>query len=589
MSKPIEDYALVGDGKTTALIARDGSVDWLCWPRFDSEACFAALLGTQEHGRYLIAPAFEGWRTTRRYRPDTLVLETEFSRGANSARIIDFMPIGGRDSSLIRIVEGLSGQVPLRLDLSFRFDYGLVPPWIDARADAVVAIAGPHQAVFRPPVPVQCSDGAVSAEFTVSAGQTVPFVLTYGRSFKPAPATPDPARALAATERWWRDWAGNFNRETRWREAVVRSLITLKALVHHASGGLVGAATSSLPEVIGGKSNWDYRYCWLRDATFTVGALLNAGYHNEAVAWRDWMLRAFAGSADKLRIMYRVSGSRRLEEWSPEWLPGYEDSRPVRFGNSAAAQEQIDVHGELIEALHLLRKAEIARTEHDLKVEHALVERLETVWHDTGHGLWEDRGSQKDYVYPKVMAWVGIDRFLKGATRERAGDQMLARLSALRDTIHAQVCEKGYDSRHGHFVHHYGGKRLDGSLLLIPATGFLPIDDDRIRGTIAAIERDLMEDGFVLRKPRDESPHEGAFLPCTFWLADCYTMQGRQREAEVLLERALAIRNDLGLLSEEYDITRRRLCGNFPQALSHLALINTALGLSGPVLERAGG
>ena len=592
MSKPIEDYALIGDGESAALVARDGSIDWLCWPRFDSEACFAALLGTEQNGRFSIGPDFQGWTIQRQYRPDTLILETSFSRGGNRARLIDFMPIrDGSAPTLIRIIEGDSGEVPLHLNFTPVFDFGLLPPWSEHHGpETVAATVGPHMVVLRGPEPLSFAGHSATATFTVKAGQRLAFTLTYSDSTKPLPAAPDASRDLRTTEAWWRSWAGRFSKPTRWRDPVVRSLITLKALIHHPTGGTIAASTTSLPEISGGSANWDYRYCWLRDATFTVSAMLNAGYHQEAEAWRDWMLRAIAGSPDKLRIMYRVDGIRHLPEWELGWLPGYEDSRPVRIGNQASAQEQLDVHGEIIEAFHLLAKAGIPRTSHGLEVETRLVERLEQVWADKGHDIWENRGEPQHFVYSKVMVWAGLDRFLRGpATSGQADPNLVARLIALRTRIHQEVCEKGFNRARGHFTRTYGGREPDGSLLLLPATRFLPIQDPRIEGTIAAIERDLMEDGLVRRKPRRESPDQGAFIACGFWLVDCRAMQGRTADAEALFERLLAIRNDVGLLSEEYDTARHRLSGNFPQTLSHLSLITAALGLSGPVLERSGG
>ncbi len=590
MAPRIEDYGLIGDGETAALVSRDGSIDWLCWPRFDSDACFAALLGREENGRWWIGPTFEGWSATRRYRPDTLVLETEFARGGNAVRITDFMPLRNGPSTLIRMVTGLSGEVELGLDLALRFDYGLLPPWHQHLEDGFCAVVGPDRVVLRTTVPLALHRDRIAGVFTVSAGQTLTFALAYDRSDQPLPPPIDAARALAATDAWWRDWAKRFRTKTEWHEAVIRSLITLKALIHRPTGGLLAAPTTSLPEVIGGGLNWDYRYCWLRDATFTISALLNAGYHEEAIAWRDWMLRAVAGRPDKLRTMYRVDGARHINEWKVDWLTGYEDSRPVRVGNAAAAQEQLDVPGELIDAMHLIRQAGIPNTEHGVAVEKLLVERLEQTWKDGGHGLWESRGEPQRYVYSKAMVWAGLDRFLTGSvTEEHADPGLIARLTALRAEVHNEVCREGFDHSRGHFVQHYGSRQLDASLLLLAPIGFLPVSDDRLRGTIEAIARELTEDGFVLREPRSESPSEGAFLACTCWLADCRTMQGRNAEAKELLERVLAVRNDLGLVSEEFDLGARRLCGNFPQALTHLALVNTALGLSGPVLQRAGG
>jgi GH15 family glucan-1,4-alpha-glucosidase len=588
MTLPLEDYGLIGDLETAALVSRTGSIDWLCLPRFDSDACCAALLGDERHGFWRIGPAFEGWSNRRGYRDDTLILESEFARGGNAARLIDFMPPRDGAPRVIRIVEGRQGQVPLRLELSLRFDYGQITPWLEPHEDATCAIVGPDLAAIRSPIPLRSTGAVLHADFTVSAGQRLAFSLAWGPSNAGVPPEIEPGRALATTEAYWRNWAGRFAFPTRWRDPVLRSLITLKALIHRPTGGLTAAPTTSLPEVIGGSANWDYRFCWLRDATFTVGALLNAGYHDEAVAWRDWMLRAIAGSPDRLRIMYRVDGGRHVPEWELSWLPGYAGSRPARAGNAAAAQRQVDVRGELIEAMHLMDHAGLRRPMRSTALEQALVEQLETGWRQPGHGLWEDRGEPEHYVYSKVMAWVGIDRFLRGAPVE-VDPEVRQRLAGVREQIHAEVCERGYSARRGHFVQRYGTEALDGSLLLLAPAGFLPADDPRIEGTIAAIRRELMVDGLVLRKPRSQAPHEGAFLPCTCWLADCLSMQGRDEEAAELLEQVLAVRNDLGLLSEQYDPERRRLCGNFPQALSHLSLVNTALGLSGPVLERAGG
>ncbi len=532
----------------------------------------------------------------RRYRPDTLVLETEFSRGSNAVRLTDFMPVrdippSAGTASLIRLVTGLRGQVDMRFDLMLRFDYGLLRPWQQALPDGnACCLAGPDQMVVQAPVKLHVSEDQIGAAFTVTAGQTLAFTLVHGASNHAAPMCPDPAQALAATEAFWRGWIGRFRRPTHWPEATRRSLLTLKALIHRPTGGLLAAPTTSLPEVIGGGENWDYRYCWLRDATFTIGALLNAGYHDEATAWRDWMLRAIAGTPESLRIMYRVNGARHLNEWTVRWLPGYEGSSPVRIGNQAADQEQTDVIGELIDAMSLMRRANIGNSPHGVAMEHALMRRLEQTWADSGHGLWESRAAPRQYVYSKVMAWAGVDRFLRGPARDGAVDpELVGRLTALRARIHEEVCRKGFDSARGHFVSTYGGRHLDASLLLLAPIGFLPVQDPRMAATIEATARDLTEEGLVLRKPRSESPHEGAFLPCACWLADAWAMQGRAPQARALLERVLSVSNDLGLLSEEYDTSRRRLCGNFPQALTHLGIVNTTLGLSGPVLQRGGG
>ncbi len=445
MQCPIEDYALIGDGESAALISRDASVDWLCWPRFDSDACFAALLGTAAHGCWRIGPTTGGWQVSRRYRGETLVLETDFAQGRNVVRIIDFMPLRDRNPALVRIVTGLSGQVALRSEMALRFDYGQLPPWQEIQAEGLFGLVGPDLVVLRAPVPVQLHRDTAVSDVTVSAGQRLAFVLSYGPSNYAAPPALDAERTLTATEAWWQDWAGRFHRRTEQPDAVMRSLITLKALVYRPTGALLAAPTTSLPEAFGGSLNWDYRYCWLRDATFTMGALLNAGYQDEAIAWRDWMLRAIAGSPEKMRIMYRVDGGRHINEWDVDWLPGYAKSRPVRIGNAAAAQEQLDVPGELIDALHLMRRAGLKPHAHGLAVERALVERLEQTRDDRGHGLWESRGDGKHYVYSNAMVWAGIDRFLRGhATTEGADPALIARLSALRATIHAEICDKGF-------------------------------------------------------------------------------------------------------------------------------------------------
>ena len=590
MASRIEDYAMIGDGRTAALVSRGGSIDWLCLPRFDSDACCAALLGTEAHGYWRIAPRAPATQT-RAYNGDTLVLDTEFADGANRVRVTDFMPPHAEHPTVVRQVAGLEGQMRLRCELGLRFDYGFVPPRVRQQADGMLAIVGSDLIVLRGPVSLQEQDGIMAAEFDIAAGQTVHFVLSYAASHLPPPGKLDAAQALQDTLSYWREWAGRFTRETPWRDAVMRSLLTLKALSYHPTGGIVAAATTSLPEMPEGQLNWDYRFCWLRDASFTLSALLNAGYHQEATAWRDWMLRAIAEAPDKIRIMYRVDGGRRIDESNIDWLPGYEGAAPVRIGNAAAAQTQIDVVGELLDALDLIARGGIEQTPETLKAERLLVERLEKTWQDKGHGLWESRGRPERYTYSNVMCWVGVDRFLRGS--ERRGDKdskLLERLRALRTRIHDEVTERSWNHASGHFVDRFGGERVDGSLLLLPLVNFLPADDPRMAATIDAVERDLSQDGLVWRTPKGDDTAQGAFIACTCWLADCRALQGRRDEAVRLLERALALRNDVGLLSEEYHPGLRRLMGNFPQALSHLALINTALGLSsGPVLQRGGG
>ncbi|MFL5280546.1 MAG: glycoside hydrolase family 15 protein [Rhodopila sp.] len=588
MTAPLEDYALIGDRHTSALVCRNGSIDWLCWPRFDSDACFAALLGSATNGRWLIAPD-QPARATRRYQADTLVLETDFETAASAVRVIDFMPPRSGSSAVVRLVAGLRGQTAVKLEIGLRFDYGKVLPWIEPCDNGFVARVGPDLALFRSAVPLQFGSGSASASFIVSEGQQLAFTLQYGDSWADLPGAIDAQSALQETQSDWRAWIGRFNRPTHWPEAVRRSLLTLRALIDARSGGLVAAPTTSLPEKPGGSSNWDYRFCWLRDATFTIGTLLNAGYHQEARQWRDWILRALAGTPSELRIMYRVDGSRHVNEWEVDWLPGYRWARPVRVGNAAAAQRQLDVLGDVLDTMALSIQAGLPVTSQQQHVARAIAERIEAIWQEPGQGVWESRGEPRQYTYAKVMAWAGVDRFLRYHPLHGAMEpEALRRLEALRARIHQQVCEEGYHPGLGTFVQYYGGEALDGSLLLMPLVGFLPVDDPRMAGTIAAIERDLIHDGLVWRKHGDGEP-EGAFLACSCWLADCRSLQGRDTAAREVFERMLSVRNDVGLLSEEYNLRGRHLTGNFPQALSHLALVTTALGLSGPVLQRGGG
>ncbi len=590
MPSLIQDYALVGDGETCALIARDGSVDFLCWPRFDSDACFCALLGDERNGHWRIAPEELPAQGRRRYRGDTLVLETEFETASGAVRLIDFMPRRGQHSSLVRIVEGVRGQVPMRIDLRLRFDYGFMPPWVRSERDCLIADVGPDLVVFRAPVPVETSgtDATATAGFTVSAGQRLAFTLTYGDASEPTPPRLDAEALLADTVKFWEDWIARFDKPCHWPAAVKRSLITLRSLIHFKTGGLVAAPTFGLPEVPGGSMNWDYRYCWLRNSTFTLTALLNAGYTEEATQWRDWILRAIAGRPDKMQIVYRVDGGRRLSEWEVKWLPGYEGSKPVLVGNEAASQRQLGVYGELLDSMHVAASGGVERTARDIEVEAALVHYLESIWDKPGADIWESRGDPHCYTFSQAMAWVGVTQFLRGArTHEAVDGDAIRRLEALRETIYATVCAKGFDAGRGHFVDYYGSDKLDASLLLLPIVGFLPADDPRMAGTIAAIERDLMDGGLVRRKPAKHDGHdEGAFLVCSCWLADCTAKQGRHREAREMLERVIGLSNDVGLLSEEYHVPTQRLIGNIPQALTHLGVVNTALSLSGPVLRR---
>ncbi len=592
MSSPIEDYALLGDGQTAALLNRDGSIDWLCWPRFDDDACFAALLGKGENGHWTIAPAEPVTQRRRRYQANTLIMETELETASGAVRVVDFMPMRKGASALIRIVVGVRGTVRMRCQVRLRFDYGALPPWSACHGDDMVAKVGPDLVILRAPVQLDVNAHVTSAEFDVSAGNQCAFTLQYGASHESPPERIDPQAALAQTQGFWRDWIGRFDdAKTDWPDAVRRSLITLKALIHAPTGGLVAAPTTSLPEAPGGKMNWDYRYCWLRDASFTLCALLNAGFHTEATAWRDWLLRAIAGSPERLRIMYRVDGSRHLSEWMIEALPGYRYSRPVRIGNAASTQHQIDVFGEVLDALDMARRGGIATTTQETVAECKIVEHLEQVWHTEGSGVWESRSELRQYTYSKVMAWVGVDRFLRHQGGVGTADAaMIERLKALRQTIHDEVCREGWNEGLGTFVQHYGGQAIDASLLLLPLVGFLPADDPRMAATIETIQRELSEGGLIRRnKATTEPPNEGAFLACSCWMADCLNLQGRKDEARAQFERVLAVANDLGLLAEEYNVPGKHLAGNFPQALTHLAVVNTALGLCGPTLQRGGG
>ena len=593
MSSPIEDYALIGDGQTAALVNRNGSIDWLCWPRFDSDACCCALLGTAENGRWLLAPQAGRRSIRRRYEEDTLVLETDSETDAGTVRVIDFMPIReGNLSAVVRIVVGLSGSVAMRMDLRLRFDYGALPPWCDVDAGGLTAMIGPDRVTLASPVRLDVKNDAATAEFEVSEGQRHVFVLSYSPSDAAAPISLDPALALDETRSYWRRWIGGFDASrTKWPGIVKRSLITLRAMAHIKTGGLVAAPTAGLPETPGGSLNWDYRYCWLRDSTFTLGAMANAGFKHEAEAWRDWLLRAIAGAPDKMRIMYRVDGSRHLNEWTVDSLQGYRDARPVRIGNAASTQHQIDVYGEVLDCLSFARRAGIAVTPQQLQVEAQIVKHLEKVWHMPGSGVWESRSEPRQYTYSKVMAWVGVDRVLSDSIA--AGSLSAERkveLEALCQTIHDDVCDEGWNPGLGTFTQSYGNQVLDASLLLLPLVGFLPATDPRIAATISKIESELSEGGLIRRKKaKVDGPNEGAFLACSFWMADCLAMQGRHDEAVAQFERVIALANDVGLLSEEYDVPAKHFAGNFPQALTHLALINTALSLSGPVLNRAGG
>ncbi|WP_407156087.1 glycoside hydrolase family 15 protein [Bradyrhizobium sp. STM 3557] len=587
MSSRIEDYALIGDCETAALVGRDGSIDWLCWPAFDSDACFAALLGERRHGRWLLAPQGQVTAASRRYRGDSLILETRFETTAGVVDLIDFMPPRGKASDIVRLVRGVRGTVAMRMELIIRFGFGVDIPWVRRTEDgsALLAICGQDMTVLRTLVQTRGENLTTVAEFEVKAGETVPFVLTYGPSYLPVPASIDPDQALADTEAYWRDWCSRCTFQGDCRDLVVRSLITLKALTFAPTGGIVAAPTTSLPEKLGGARNWDYRFCWLRDATFTLLALMNSGYTEEAMAWHNWLLRAAAGAPAHMQIMYGIKGERRLLEWEADWLPGYEGARPVRIGNAAHAQLQLDVYGELMDAFHQSRVTKLKLNDGTWALECAVLAHLAEVWDQPDHGIWERRGDGRHYVFSKVMTWVAFDRAIKSAQKFGFNDAPLQDWQALRATIHREVCEKGFDPTLNSFVESYGSRWLDASLLLLPAVGFLPPTDSRIRGTIAAIEQHLMRDGFVLRHdPREPKlgefdPTEGAFLACTFWLADAHVLAGDIAKAEALFKRAVAIANDLGLLAEEFDTGAARQTGNFPQALTHIALINTAHNL----------
>ncbi|MFL6789883.1 MAG: glycoside hydrolase family 15 protein [Bradyrhizobium sp.] len=586
MSCRIEDYGLIGDCETAALVGRDGSIDWLCWPAFDSDACFASLLGTRRHGRWLIAPVDAVTKTSRRYWDDTLILETRFETESGVVALIDFMPPRGNASDVVRLVRGISGKVRLRMELIIRFGFGADIPWVRKSADgsALLAICGQDMTVLRTPLATRGEDLTTVADLEVGQGETVPFVLTYGPSHLPVPAPIDPAQALQDTEDFWTEWCSRCAYEGVSRDLVMRSLITLKALTYGPTGGIVAAATTSLPEKLGGHRNWDYRFCWLRDATFTLLALMNSGYTEEAVAWHNWLLRAAAGSPANVQIMYGIMGQRRLLEWEAGWLPGYEGARPVRVGNAAHAQLQLDVYGELIDAFHQARMIKLQLYEGSWALECTILEHLAEVWDEPDHGIWERRGDGRHYVFSKVMTWVAFDRGIKNA--EAFGFKApLEKWRTLRDLIHRDVCEKGFDRELNCFVESYGSKLLDASILLLPSVGFLPASDPRVRGTIEAIEQYLMRDGFVLRHdPREISsekqPLEGAFLACTLWLADACVLAGEIEKAQALFDRVIAVANDLGLLAEEFDTDAVRQTGNFPQALTHIALINTAHNLS---------
>ena len=595
MSTRLEDYALIGDCETAALVSRRGSIDWLCWPRFDSAACFAALLGTEEHGRWLIEAADPDARLSRAYRRNTLILETQIETTDGVATLIDFMPPRGANSDVVRLVRGDRGRVRLRMELVLRFDYGSAVPWVNRLPDGTWrAVAGPEMVVLRTPIELRGENLHTVAEFDSVAGETIPFVLTHGASHQAPPAAIDPITSLSSTERFWTAWAARAEADGEWSDEVVRSLITLKALTYAPTGGIVASPTTSLPEQIGGSRNWDYRFCWLRDATLTLMALMNAGYYDEAGDWRNWLLRAAAGAPSQVQIMYGLAGERRLTEYSIPWLPGYEGSSPVRIGNAAHQQLQLDIFGEVMDALHQARRGGLQPHEADWGFQRAVLRHLEEVWNQPDYGIWEVRGEPQHFTFSKVMAWVAFDRGIKVADAARLRGP-IDRWRSIRQALHDEICARAFDRRIGSFVQAYDSSELDASLLLLPTVGFIDACDPRFLATVAAVEERLLVDGFVVRYDTRTTadglpPGEGAFLACSFWLADAYAMVGRTADARRLFERLLTLTNDVGLLAEEYDTRARRLVGNFPQAFSHVALVNTAHNLARatkPAAQRA--
>ena len=592
----LADYALIGDTRTAALVSRDGSIDWLCVPRFDSGAMFTAMLGAPEHGRWSLAPEGRISGVSRRYRDDSLVLDTEIDTSDGRVRVSDALAIGSEHPVLARVVTGLSGAVSMSSELVLRFDYGSVVPWVRQEGGRLHAVAGPDAVVLASPVTWRGHDFVTSARFRVEAGQTIGFTLAYHPSHQPAPDVDEAETLVAQTERWWQRWMAGFEPPESWDQPVRRSAVVLKALTYEPTGGIVAAPTTSLPETLGGERNWDYRYCWVRDSTFTLYALMLSGFHDEARAWRQWLLRAVAGRPQDLQILYGLHGERRVPEMTLDWLPGYRRSRPVRVGNAAGEQRQIDVYGELLDVLHLARRSDPpAPPEPDpWPLQRAVLDYLETIWTHPDHSLWEVRGPQRHYTHSKVMAWVAFDRAAKAVQRHGLPGPG-RRWRRLADRIHAEVCREAFDRDRGTFVQAYGSTALDAGLLMLPLVGFLPATDERMRATVAAIEQDLLDDGLVLRYRADQTDDgltgpEGAFLACSFWLADNYALQGRRNDAEELFGRLVDLSNDVGLLSEEYDTHSRELVGNFPQALTHVALINTARNLStrgGPAHHRA--
>ncbi|MGO9604326.1 MAG: glycoside hydrolase family 15 protein [Candidatus Binataceae bacterium] len=585
MTLKIEDYALIGNTHTAALVGNDGAIDWLCVPRFDSPACFAALLGSRENGRWQIAPANKLTAVHRRYNGPTAILENEFVTDSGSVVVTDFMPVAqpNHSAGVVRIVRGVSGTVPMRMELIASFDYGHIVPWIERRDYGLCAIAGPDALALRTPTPIQIEGPVATSEFTISEGQSLPFTLTWYPSHHPEPTPNDPLKMLQETDAWWREWSSSCTIRGPWRDLALRSLITLKALTYAPTGGIVAAPTTALPEWIGGPRNWDYRFCWLRDATLTLYALMLSGYMTEALAWREWLLRAVAGSPDDLQILYGIAGERRLTELELPWLSGYERSAPVRIGNAAHQQFQLDVYGELLGAFDVGRRSGASSSPESWRLVAALIMNLEKVWNNPDEGIWEVRGPRRHFTHSKVMAWLALDRAVKAL---EAGFQAgpLERWRKLRDRIHRDVCAHGFNRQRNAFVQYYGSDTLDAAVLMIPLVGFLAPDDPRVIATVDAIQRELLRDGLVMRYRTEEGVDglpagEGVFLACSFWLVDNLVLMGRQREAYELFERLTSLCNDVGLFSEEYDPVARRLLGNFPQAFTHVSLVNSVRNL----------
>jgi GH15 family glucan-1,4-alpha-glucosidase len=595
MSTRIEDYAFLSDCHGASLVSREGSIDWLCLPRFDSGACFAALLGTPEHGRWLLSPAAPCRSIKRRYREGTLILETTFSTDDGEVTLTDFMPPRDDNTDIIRIVTGKRGRVPMYLELIIRFDYGSLVPWMHREGKSLYAAAGPDALRLDTDIGLRGENLHTVSDFTVGQGEQAAFVLTYYPSYRKEPGHVDPLQQLQRCEHWWREWIGRCTYEGPYREAVIRSLVTLKGLIYEPSGGIAAAATTSLPECLGGKRNWDYRFCWLRDSTFVLYALHNAGYTDEALAFRDWLVRAIAGKASQIQTVYGVTGERRLTEVEADWLPGYEGSRPVRIGNAACSQFQIDAYGDVMDAIHYARRRSIGPDREAWEMQKLLIDHLVSAWRQPDRSIWEIRGEPRQFTYSKVMAWIAMDRAVK--TIERFGlEGDLDQWRRTRDAIHDEICDRGFNSRLGAFVQSYDAQELDASLLIMPLVGFLPADEPRIRGTVAAIEKHLIRDGLVARYATTSDidglggESEGTFLLCSFWLADNWALQGEYGKVTALFEHLLHLRNDVGLLSEEYDVKAGRFLGNFPQAFSHVSVVNTAynlLRMDGPAKHRS--